>query len=121
MHGAYEPDAVDEVSLTRWAGKPVDWWALGVIMYEMLTSIPPFNDKTPEMVFENIVSKNILWPEVPEEMSYEAYDIINKLLEMDPDKRLGANGTTSPFRDASRPYCVHRCGGREEAPVLRGY
>jgi serine/threonine protein kinase len=36
-------------------GAAVDWWALGVCLYEFLTGIPPFNDETPNKVFENIL------------------------------------------------------------------
>jgi len=35
---------------------PLDWWALGVIMFEFLTGCPPFNDETPEDIFQNILS-----------------------------------------------------------------
>ena len=39
-------------------GFPVDWWALGVCLYEFMTGIPPFNDETPEAIFENILNKS---------------------------------------------------------------
>lgn len=34
-------------------GKEVDWWALGACLYEFMTGVPPFNDETPELVFQN--------------------------------------------------------------------
>ena len=37
------------------AGVGVDWWALGVCLYEFLTGIPPFSDQTPELVFKHIM------------------------------------------------------------------
>lgn len=40
----------------------VDYWSLGVIMYEMLVGVPPFNDTTIEGIFKNILSFNIEWP-----------------------------------------------------------
>ena len=46
--------------------KMVDWWSLGVMMYEFLTSVPPFNDESPEQIFENIVKRQIVWPEIGE-------------------------------------------------------
>eukprot|EP00324_Dicrateria_rotunda_P007548 CAMPEP_0206180252 /NCGR_PEP_ID=MMETSP1474-20131121/67841_1 /ASSEMBLY_ACC=CAM_ASM_001110 /TAXON_ID=97495 /ORGANISM="Imantonia sp., Strain RCC918" /LENGTH=282 /DNA_ID=CAMNT_0053593769 /DNA_START=1561 /DNA_END=2410 /DNA_ORIENTATION=- len=77
-----------EVILGQGHGKEVDWWSLGVILYEFLLGFPPFNAETPEDIFENIVQRNILWPDIPEELSYEAYDLINKLLTVDPTKRI---------------------------------
>ena len=38
-------------------GFPVDWWALGVCLYEFLTGIPPFNDVSPELVFQHILNR----------------------------------------------------------------
>ena len=35
----------------------VDWWALGVCLFEFLTGVPPFNDETPEAVFQNILNR----------------------------------------------------------------
>jgi serine/threonine protein kinase len=69
----------------------VDWWAVGVILFEMLTGCPPFNDETPELIFDNILSCKIPWPGeglLPE----RAVDLIKKLLVTDPKKRLGYNG-----------------------------
>lgn len=39
-------------------GSGVDWWALGVCLYEMSTGILPFNGETPQEVFENILNKS---------------------------------------------------------------
>lgn len=65
---------------------------MGILLYEFLTGIPPFTGQTVNEIFTNIISGNILWPEVPAEMSEEAYDLIRKLLCPDPAKRLGASG-----------------------------
>ncbi|THV08389.1 hypothetical protein K435DRAFT_847256 [Dendrothele bispora CBS 962.96] len=70
----------------------VDWWALGVITYEFLYGIPPFNDETPEKVFENILSGHIEWHEEWVDFSPEARDFMERLLITDPALRLGANG-----------------------------
>jgi len=39
-------------------GPEVDWWALGVCLYEFLVGSPPFNDETPELIFKNILSES---------------------------------------------------------------
>jgi serine/threonine-protein kinase greatwall len=47
-----------ELLLMQGHGKGVDWWALGVCLYEFLTGVPPFNDETPQKVFDNILSRS---------------------------------------------------------------
>lgn len=54
--------------------------------------IPPFHDETPEKVFENILSGHIEWHEDYVEVSPEAKDFMQRLMTLDPTKRLGANG-----------------------------
>ncbi|KAF9653379.1 hypothetical protein BDM02DRAFT_3087384 [Thelephora ganbajun] len=70
----------------------VDWWALGVITYEFLYGIPPFHADTPEKVFENILSGHVEWHEDFIEISSEARDFLERLMTLDPARRLGANG-----------------------------
>ncbi|KAJ8086805.1 rim15, signal transduction response regulator [Marasmius tenuissimus] len=70
----------------------VDWWALGVITYEFLYGIPPFHDDTPEKVFENILSGHVEWHEEWVDFSEEARDFMQRLMTIDPECRLGANG-----------------------------
>jgi serine/threonine-protein kinase greatwall len=47
-----------ELLLMKGHGAAVDWWALGVCLYEFMTGIPPFNDETPDKVFENILQQS---------------------------------------------------------------
>uniref|UniRef100_A0A672FP01 Serine/threonine-protein kinase greatwall n=1 Tax=Salarias fasciatus TaxID=181472 RepID=A0A672FP01_SALFA len=67
----------------------VDWWALGVCLFEFLTGVPPFNDETPQLVFQNILNRDIPWPEGEEELSANARNAIEILLTMDMTKRAG--------------------------------
>ncbi|VFQ77548.1 unnamed protein product [Cuscuta campestris] len=73
-------------------GSTADWWSVGVIMFELLVGIPPFNAEHPQQIFNNIMNRDIPWPKVPEEMSFEAHDLINKLLYENPNQRLGSTG-----------------------------
>uniref|UniRef100_A0A674ANQ6 Serine/threonine-protein kinase greatwall n=1 Tax=Salmo trutta TaxID=8032 RepID=A0A674ANQ6_SALTR len=74
-------------------GKPhdcmVDWWALGVCLFEFLTGVPPFNDETPQLVFQNILNRDIPWPDGEEELSHNSRNAIEILLTMDMNKRAG--------------------------------
>lgn len=45
-------------------GKMVDWWSLGVMIYEFLCSVPPFNADSVDEVFENILQHQINWPTI---------------------------------------------------------
>ncbi len=81
-----------ELLLGTGHGPEVDWWALGAILYEMVAGIPPFNAPTPEEIFENILDRAITWPDDEEDMSMECRDLIDKLLQPNPMKRLGHRG-----------------------------
>ncbi|XP_059380298.1 serine/threonine-protein kinase greatwall [Carassius carassius] len=67
----------------------VDWWALGVCLFEFLTGIPPFNDETPQLVFQNILNRDIPWPDGDEELTQNARNAIEILLTTDTAKRAG--------------------------------
>lgn len=75
-----------------------DWWSIGCILFEFLFGYPPFNDDTPEKVFNNILYGDIQWPALSEEKFKHycpdsARDLIEKLLVKDPTKRLGVGGS----------------------------
>ncbi|KAL0853758.1 hypothetical protein Bca101_058910 [Brassica carinata] len=81
-----------EILLGTGHGATADWWSVGIILFEFIVGIPPFNADHPEQIFDNILNRNIPWPSVPEEMSHEARDLIDRLLTEDPHQRLGARG-----------------------------
>ncbi|XP_057746312.1 probable serine/threonine protein kinase IRE [Arachis stenosperma] len=87
-----------EILLGMGHGATADWWSVGVILYELIVGIPPFNAEHPQQIFDNIINRDIQWPKVPEEISFEAYDLINKLLNENPVQRLGATGATEVKR-----------------------
>ncbi|XP_004963173.2 probable serine/threonine protein kinase IRE isoform X1 [Setaria italica] len=81
-----------EILLGMAHGPTADWWSVGIILFELLVGIPPFNAEHPQIIFDNIMNREIPWPHVPEELSFEAYDLIDKLLMENPVQRLGATG-----------------------------
>nr|E2RJI4.1 RecName: Full=Serine/threonine-protein kinase greatwall; Short=GW; Short=GWL; AltName: Full=Microtubule-associated serine/threonine-protein kinase-like; Short=MAST-L [Canis lupus familiaris] len=78
-----------ELLLGRAHGPAVDWWALGVCLFEFLTGIPPFNDETSQQVFQNILKRDIPWPEGEEKLSDNAQNAVEILLTIDNAKRAG--------------------------------
>ncbi|KAG8654675.1 hypothetical protein MANES_05G161800v8 [Manihot esculenta] len=83
-----------EILLGTDHGYAADWWSVGIILFELITGIPPFNAESPEIIFYNILNRKIPWPPIPDSMSYEAQDFINRLITHDPNQRLGAKGST---------------------------
>ncbi|XP_069770645.1 serine/threonine-protein kinase greatwall isoform X2 [Narcine bancroftii] len=78
-----------ELLLRMTHGPAVDWWALGVCLFEFLTGIPPFNDETPQQVFQNILNRDIPWPEGDEQLSESSQNAIEILLTIECFKRAG--------------------------------
>ncbi|XP_035380046.1 microtubule-associated serine/threonine-protein kinase 2 isoform X2 [Electrophorus electricus] len=78
-----------EVILRQGYGKPVDWWAMGVILYEFLVGCAPFFGDTPEELFGQVISDEIIWPEEDDALPPDAQDLISKLLRQNPLERLG--------------------------------
>lgn len=40
------------------SGKPVDWWSMGIILYEFLVGCPPFFGNSPEELFSQVINGN---------------------------------------------------------------
>lgn len=72
--------------------KTVDWWTLGVLLYEMLTGLPPFYDENTNEMYRKILSEPLHFPD-KDIMPPAAKDLLTKLLNRDPQQRLGANGS----------------------------
>mmetsp|Transcript_6524 Transcript_6524/g.7942 ORF Transcript_6524/g.7942 Transcript_6524/m.7942 type:complete len:320 (+) Transcript_6524:853-1812(+) len=71
-------------------GKSVDWWGLGVLMYEMYFGWPPFFHKNKKLMCRQILKSRLKFPS--NSISEEAKDIITGLLQRDPKARLGIVG-----------------------------
>lgn len=67
----------------------VDWWALGILLYEMLYGYTPFRGKTRQKTFTNILHKDLKFPgSIP--ASLQAKQLMYRLLHRDPKNRLGS-------------------------------
>lgn len=74
-------------------GPAIDWWSIGVILFELLVGIPPFNDENIEQVFDNIIHHRVPWDQIEigygeSQISPQAFDLINQLLNPNPKERL---------------------------------
>uniref|UniRef100_A0AAY4DB08 Protein kinase C n=1 Tax=Denticeps clupeoides TaxID=299321 RepID=A0AAY4DB08_9TELE len=67
-------------------GPSVDWWALGVLMYEMMAGQPPFEADNEDDLFESILHDDVLYPVW---LSKEAVSILKAFMTKSPSKRLG--------------------------------
>mmetsp|Transcript_17390 Transcript_17390/g.20187 ORF Transcript_17390/g.20187 Transcript_17390/m.20187 type:complete len:299 (+) Transcript_17390:832-1728(+) len=73
----------------------VDWWTLGILIYELRIGRPPFLDKNHQKLGRLIKKGKIIFPDPIKhkiDMTEELKDIIMKLLDRDPNTRLGSNG-----------------------------
>lgn len=81
-----------EVILRQGYGKPVDWWSMGIILYEFLIGCVPFFGETPEELFAHTVNDDIEWPSEDWSIAPDAKDLITMLLQQNPRDRLGISG-----------------------------
>jgi serine/threonine protein kinase len=69
-------------------GRAVDWWAFGVLLYEMLLGQPPFFGNDEQEIFKFILEDEVMYPDT---LAPDAADLIRKLLVKDPSNRLGSS------------------------------
>jgi RAC serine/threonine-protein kinase len=67
-------------------GRAVDWWEIGVAMYEMMCGRLPFDNRDHEILFKQIMNEDVKFPR---NISNEAKSLLSGLLEKIPQKRLG--------------------------------
>ena len=75
-----------EIIQSKGHGKSADWWALGILIYEMLAGYPPFYDENPFGIYQKILANKL---EFPRHFDVHAKDLVKKLLQSDRTKRLG--------------------------------
>ncbi|XP_044491180.1 serine/threonine-protein kinase AtPK2/AtPK19-like [Mangifera indica] len=76
-----------EIILGKGHDKAVDWWSVGILLYEMLTGKPPFIGGNKQKVQQKIVKDKI---KLPAFLSSEAHSLLKGLLQKEPGKRLGS-------------------------------
>ncbi|XP_077288323.1 serine/threonine-protein kinase N [Arctopsyche grandis] len=78
------PEVLTETSYTR----AVDWWGLGVLIFEMLVGESPFPGDDEGEVFDSIVNDEVRYPRM---LSLEAIALMRRLLRKNPERRLGSS------------------------------
>ncbi|KAG0241995.1 AGC protein kinase Gad8 [Actinomortierella wolfii] len=81
-----------ELLLGQGYTKTVDWWTLGVLLYEMLTGLPPFYDENIHEMYRKILQDELRFPD---EVAPDARSLLSALLTRDPNQRLGNNGSSA--------------------------
>lgn len=101
----------------------MDWWALGILIYEMLIGVTPFYNKERRLLLLKIRQSRVVFPDKRKyriDYSNEFMDIVLRLLDKERATRLGANGfeeiANHPFfADINREKLMTR----EMAPPIR--
>ncbi|XWS73942.1 hypothetical protein CRYUN_Cryun02cG0172700 [Craigia yunnanensis] len=78
-------------------GSPVDWWTLGIFMYELFYGVTPFTGVDHELTLANIVARALEFPKEPT-IPAAAKDLISQLLVKDPARRLGSTMGASAIK-----------------------
>lgn len=75
-----------EMILGNGYGKSVDWWSLGILLYEMLAGFTPFSDPSPVKVYQNILREKVRFPK---SFDANARSLVKHLLDKDITQRAG--------------------------------
>ncbi|KAI1323030.1 hypothetical protein F5Y16DRAFT_384961 [Xylariaceae sp. FL0255] len=89
-----------EILLDKKYGRAVDWWAFGVLIYQMLLQQSPFRGEDEDEIYDAILADEPLYPI---HMHRDSVSILQKLLTREPDQRLGS-GPTDAQEIMSQPF-----------------
>ncbi|KAJ4285930.1 Serine/threonine kinase [Collariella sp. IMI 366227] len=89
-----------EILLDKKYGRAVDWWAFGVLIYQMLLQQSPFRGEDEDEIYDAILADEPLYPI---QMPRDSVSILQKLLTREPDQRLGS-GPTDAQEIMSQPF-----------------
>ncbi|KAM7496879.1 hypothetical protein LguiA_021293 [Lonicera macranthoides] len=78
-------------------GSPVDWWTLGIFIFELFYGVTPFRGMDNELTLANIVARALEFPKEPT-LPNTAKDLISQLLAKDPERRLGSTMGASAIK-----------------------
>ncbi|KAL2267311.1 hypothetical protein VTJ83DRAFT_4588 [Remersonia thermophila] len=89
-----------EILLDKKYGRAVDWWAFGVLIYQMLLQQSPFRGEDEDEIYDSILADEPLYPI---HMPRDSVSILQKLLTREPEQRLGS-GPTDAQEVMSQPF-----------------
>ncbi|KNC99250.1 AGC/PKA protein kinase [Spizellomyces punctatus DAOM BR117] len=84
-----------EIVANKPYNKAVDWWSLGVLVFELISGKTPFGDESSDRIYENIQVGKIKWQPL---VKGPAKDLVKRLLDLDVDRRLGSSGDGAEIR-----------------------
>ena len=90
--------------------KNVDWWALGVLLFEFRAGFPPFYDENPRTIYKKIIDG---FYQFPANFDLKSKDLIKKLLCHDPEKRLGSGKVSTLYLRREQKMLWHIDGLKE--------
>lgn len=90
----------EQILLDKKYGRAVDWWAFGVLIYQMLLQQSPFRGEDEDEIYDAILADEPLYPI---HMPRDSVSILQKLLTREPDQRLGS-GPTDAQEVMSQPF-----------------